>query len=109
MTRVQRDQGMGFFFVRGNEESGGSIYEAKFQLPDDGMPDSEQYLFVTVEVNAPGSDNLIGVRLEVGSKWMETKGKRVRIGEFSTGDVDAVGRLLYGAARVVTSKSIIPV
>ena len=43
------------------------------------------------------------VILDVVSKASET-----RIGCFETGDISALGRLLYGAARVVTTKTLEP-
>lgn len=76
------------------------IYVAKFQLPDDGCPDSEQFLEVKVEVS---SDNGVEVILHVHSC-----GRRIFLTSGPVRDMGVVSRLLYGTARVVTKSYIEP-
>ena len=89
-----------FNYVK-TDEDGKGMYEASFQLPDDGCPNSEQFLRVRVFVPLHGSP-------EINLDLMTSGGeKRTPLG-FTTASIDAVGRLLYKSARLVTKKSIEP-
>lgn len=85
------------------EYEGVDVYLAKFQLPDDGCPESEQFLQVTVEVN---HDCGIEVILHVLGSNGATK-HFLTSGPVS--GMEAVSRLLYKSARLVTRQFIEPV
>jgi len=78
------------------------VFSADFQLPDDGCPHSEQFLRVEVSTKQ-------GERSEVALFVLSSGGDNVfPLGEFDTDKTDALVRLLYGGARLVTIKQFVP-
>mgnify|MGYP000167599358 FL=1 len=89
-----------FKHIMDNEEKDGSLYEARFQLADDGSPGSEQFFKVSV-VTHQEEDCEISIALS-------RRSGTVTIGGFRTKDIETIARLLYGAARIVTTRVIQP-
>lgn len=83
-----------------NEELQDDVFEALFQLPDDGCPDSEQFLRVQVETS--GSHACMHL-------WARSRSGDYEIGDIESVPLSAVTRLLYGAARVRTVRVIEPI
>ena len=92
-----------FKFIGSNAENDGDRYEATFQLPDDGCPDSEQFLKVSVVTHEFDSPEII---LEV----LTSNGKKVRrLCAVETDNIEALSCLLYGTARLRIIQVLDPV
>ena len=89
-----------FEYVRDNDADDGSVFEGKFQLPDDGCPGSEQFLRIRVITHR---DDPTEIELHCVSQHSERS-----IVTDETTDIDAVARLLYGSARIQTIRYIQP-
>lgn len=92
-----------FKYVGSNgDDDGGSFFEAYFRLPDDGIPDSQQELFVKVVTHGEEDPEItFGVFTS----------NRKNFHHLATGrpNKGAVSRLLYGAARTKTITIIEPI
>ena len=89
-----------FEYMRDNDDDDGGVFEAKFQLPDDGCPNSEQFLRVRVTTHR---DDPTEIELHCVSQHSERS-----VAAAETTDLDAVARMLYGTARLQTVKYIQP-
>jgi len=83
----------------------GSVYEAQFQIADDGCPGSEQFLRVTVTTHDEGEQE---IKLAVVSNANPDKIRSLGTCHVEPHNLDNLGCLLYGAAHVVTKKTIQP-
>ena len=96
-----------FKYIRDTDDGDGSIYQAKFQLADDGCPNSLQYLVVTVTTSYDDPANQpTGITLDVLNSG---SGKTRRIVYAESGELANIACMLYGAARLVTKQSIEPI
>lgn len=94
---------IGFKYIRENDDQDGNLFQASFPLPDDGVPGSEQFLKISVSTHDHSPTDVV---LEV----VASNGMRCwRLGYFETTDMDTLSRLLYGGARLVTTKTLVPV
>ena len=96
MGRADCDSGIGEL------EDEGDLYQADFPLLDDGCPDSEQHLRVEIEII---DDKFARIYLFALST---NKEKAWPMGDFECTSPGALERVLYGAARLVTTKRFVP-
>ena len=94
-----------FKYIKDTEECDGSIFQAKFELANDGCPNSEQYLLITVTAYNDSAKQPTDITLDVLS---QATGKTKRIAYAGSGELANIASMLYGAARLVTRQSIEP-
>lgn len=90
------------FKYTGTNDEGNDIYKLCVQLPDDGTPDSQQHLIIKVVIKQDEPADLI---LDVLSS---NTSRKWRLAATTTGQKDALARLLYPVARIVTKIEIEP-
>lgn len=90
-----------FKYVRNNDEGDGSIFEGAFQLPDDGCPDSDQFLRVRVVTHEFDPSDIV---LDVVTKRSER-----RVVRAESREIEGIAAMLYGTARIEVVKTIQPV
>ena len=82
--------------------SDGSVFEATFELPDDGTPDSARQLRVRVVTHEDKPSDVI---LDIVLPKLR---KEKRVGSFESMDNDRIADLLYPVAQCVTRTHIEP-
>jgi len=79
------------------------LYEADFELDNDGTPNGERFLRISVKTSPEKPSEISLSLISKGTSYDK------KIGYFKTNDLTQIGNLLYPEARVKTIKIIEPV
>lgn len=102
----------GFHYV--TTENGHDVYELSVKLADDGTPDSDRYLIIQViDDQEPGFDNvslnIVCPKLKHIERNISGQPIGRSVGSFNIDNLDILADLLYGAATVVTVRTLKPI